>query len=184
MPEKLDYSLPEEIDMQVRDAIPDLFSGKYKSVLYVGANHLRQHFLPDFVKYYQRITVIEVFERNVTYLKEHYGKPNVDIIRGDVRNVGDLVRERFDICFFWHGPEHLERNEIAGMLSTLEQLTNHIVILGMPYGHYMQGPEYENVHESHMWDIYPEDMEAFGYRTDTIGKPDDTLSNMMAWKRL
>ena len=182
---KLDYFLPEEIDAQVRDVIPDLFSGKYKTVLYVGANHLRQHFLPDFIDDYEKVTVIEIFEANVAFLQEKFADYKINIMQGDVRNVDNLVpTDMFDVCFWWHGPEHVSRGEVDDILARLERQTKSLIVLGMPYGHYEQGSEYGNDHECHTWDIYPKYVEVLGYSTNTIGKPDDTLSNMMAWKYL
>ena len=64
----------------------------------------------------------------------------------------------------------------------LESMTNHLVVLGMPYGYYEQGAEYGNDYEIHQWSIYPKDAEKWGYLTHTIGEPDDRAANMMAWK--
>ncbi len=184
IPEKLDYSLPEEIDKQVRSALPDLFSGAYKNVLYIGANYLRQHFLDDFVRDYDRVVILEIFEKNVKYLADKFSGTDVQIIQGDVRNAAKVVNERFDVCFFYHGPEHLQKDETGKVLETLEGITKKLVVLGMPHGHYAQGAEYGNQHESHQWAIYPKDMEEFGYKSDTLGDADDTLSNMISWKHL
>ena len=182
MPEKLDYSLPDEIDKQVRDSLPDLFDGKYKSVLYVGANYLRQHFLPEFVEQYDHIVVLEIYQNNVKYLKEKYRDPKIRIITGDVRDADKMNLGKFDVCFFWHGPEHLHEHETKDILYKLESITKRLIVLGMPYGHYEQGSEYGNDCETHMWDIYPKDMEKLGYSTNTLGEADDTLANMVAWK--
>lgn len=188
MPEDLDYSLPDEMDRQVRDSLPDLFDGRYSSVLYVGANHLRQHFLDYFADKYEEIAVLEIHAKNVEYLMERYSaNAKVSVIQGDVRNVQNIAgrfKKRFDVCFFYHGPEHLARHEVAGVLYDIESITDHLVVLGMPYGHYKQGPEYGNDHEQHLWDTYPRDMRRLGYKTHTLGKADDTLSNMIAWKSM
>ncbi len=184
VPKALDYSLPAEIDMQVRENLSDLFSGTYKSVLYVGANHLRQHFLSEFVSGYDRVVVLEIFPRNVAHLKKNYTDKNTSIIHGDVRDAAGLTSGRFDVCFFWHGPEHLGRDEVGTVLRMLESITDSLVVLGMPYGNYPQGAEYGNKYETHLWDVYPADMERLGYLTHTIGDANDTLSNMMAWKRM
>lgn len=184
MPEDLDYSLPAEIRDQIESNLPDLFSGRYKSVLYVGANHLRQHFLEDFVKGFDKVAVLEIFPENIEKIRKRYSQPNVRLVQGDVRDANKIFAETFDVCFFWHGPEHLEKSETAKVLGMLESMTNEIIVLGMPYGHYEQGPEYGNEHESHKWAIYPKDLDRMGYSTNTMGKPDDTLSNMMAWKHI
>ena len=45
-----------------------------------------------------------------------------------------MAGERFDVCFFWHGPEHLHEDETAGVLRMLEGIINDLILLGMPYG--------------------------------------------------
>lgn len=183
-PKKLDYSLPEEIDAQMKDNLPDLFDTPYQSVLYVGASHLRQHFLLELVEKYKHITILEIYSDNIKYLTEKYTDKKISIIQGDVRDADKLHLDKFDVCVFWHGPEHLHKEEVQKILDKLESLTKHLIVLGMPYGHYLQGSEYGNDYETHCWDIYPEDMANLGYSVNTIGKADDTLSNMMAWKFL
>ena len=179
---KLDYSLPVEIEYQVKNSLPELFSGRFDSVLYVGANQLRQHFLSDFVKLYKHVTILEIFDKNVRYLEKKFMNTNVRIVRGDVRNAKELFTSSFDVCFFYHGPEHLKREETGTVLSMLESMANHIIVLGMPYGYYEQGSEYGNMDEAHLWSIYPKDMHELGYKVNTIGKADDSLANMIAWK--
>ena len=161
-----------------------MFSGKYESVLYVGASHLLQHFLSDFVEWYDTVTVLEIFEENAKYLREMSDacRYQISVICGDVREADRLLQRKFDVCFFYHGPEHLKKEETKDVLPMLESMTNHLVVLEMPYGHYEQGAEYGNYHETHHWDIYPEDMHNLGYETCTLGDADDTLSNMVAWK--
>ena len=173
---------------QVKSTIPDLFEGKYSSVLYIGASYLRQHFLDDFVRMYDRVVVLEIDKKNAEYVRQKFDLPGVTVVCGDVRNTADLMdgegmgRRRFDACFFYHGLEHLPKEDVADVLNTLESITDHIIVLGMPYGHYEQDSEYGNVYERHLWDIYPDDMHRLGYRTYTIGDVDDTSSNMIAWK--
>ena len=181
-PPNLDYSLPEEVDLQVRDHLPELFDGTHHSMLYIGANYLRQHFLQEFVKNYDLVTILEIFEENIKYLKNQYHESNTKIIQGDVRDATKIFSEKFDVCFFWHGPEHLQKDETEKVLGMLEGITRNIIVLGMPHGHYEQGPEYGNDCESHLWDIYPADMQKLGYQVHALGDADDTLANMMAWK--
>ncbi len=171
-------------EQQLRENLPDLFSGAYKSVLYVGANQRRQHFLADFVSGYDRVVVLEIFPENVAHLKKNYTDKNTSIIHGDVRDAASLTSGRFDVCFFWHGPEHLGRDEVGTVLRMLESITDSLVVLGMPYGNYPQGAEYGNEYETHQWDVYPKDMEGLGYHARTIGEANSNQANMMAWKRL
>lgn len=182
VPKELDHRLPAEIDRQVRTALPELFDGTHRTVLYVGASRLRRHFLAEFIEAYDIITILELFEGNVAYLWEKYRDPGIRVIHDDVRRADEIFTERFDVIFFWHGHEHLQEREVCDVLGRLEAMAN-LVVLGMPYGHYPQGPEYGNMHEAHLWHIYPKDIERYGYTVDTLGRPDDTLANMMAWKR-
>ena len=172
------------IEEQLRRALPDLFSGAHRSALYVGANRRRQHFLDDFVDACETVVILEAFPENAQFLREAYEGPGVRVVEGDVRNISALVDERFDACFFWHGPEHLGAGEAPGVLRALESITDHVVVLGMPYGRYYQGDEYRNKYERHLWHIYPEDMRGLGYETSTAGKADDRMGNMIAWKRV
>ncbi len=171
-------------DKQLRGCLPELFSDRYKSVLYVGASHRRQHFLSDFVKNYDSVVVLEIFSENVRYLKEKFTNPHVKIVEGDVRDAARLLPGKFDVCFFWHGPEHLHKEETKAVLDRLEGITTNLIVLGMPYGHYAQGTVYGNTHETHQWDIYPKDMQSIGFQTNTLGDADGTTSNMIAWKYL
>ena len=174
---------PPYVEEQLRRALPDLFSGAHKSALYVGANRRRQHFLDDFVAACERVVIVEAFPENAQFLKEAYGGPGVRVVQGDVRGIAGLVDERFDACFFWHGPEHLGAAEAPGVLRALEAMTDHVVVLGMPYGVRHQGDEYGNAYERHLWHIYPGDMHRLGYETSTAGEADGGMGNMVAWKR-
>ena len=63
--------IQEEREKCVKKCIPDLFSGKYRSVLYVGANQKRQHFLENFENSkYDEIVIIEAFHENFEFLKQ------------------------------------------------------------------------------------------------------------------
>lgn len=143
----------------------------------MGANRRRQHFLDDFIAACDRVAILEAFPENARFLKEAFEGPKVRVVQGDVRHTsGLLAGERFDVCFFWHGPEHLGASEAPAVLRGLEAITNHVVVLGMPYGRYYQGDEYRNKYERHLWHIYPEDMHRLGYEARTgearIPRPD------------
>ena len=175
---------PPYVEEQLRAALPDLFTGAHSSALYVGANRRRQHFLDDLIASCGRVAILEAFPENAQFLREAFEGPGVRVIQGDVRHAsGLLAGERFDACFFWHGPEHLGASEAPAVLRGLEAITNHVVVLGMPYGRYYQGDEYRNKYERHLWHIYPDDMHKLGYETSTAGKVDDRMGNMIAWKR-
>lgn len=156
---------------------------KYKSVLYVGANKRRQYFLDWFEKAnYDKIVVLEAFKENVDCLKANSKgwTPALDIIHGDIRDA-EFTRDRFDVVMFWHGPEHLSQKEITPVLQRLESMAN-VVILGCPYGVYLQGAEYNNPYEEHLSHLYPHVLEKMGYTVDTIGEAGQNTANILAWK--
>ena len=65
--------IQEEREKFIQEWIPELFSQKYDSVLYVGANKKRQHFLDLFEDSgYSKIVILEIFEENVKFLKSKF----------------------------------------------------------------------------------------------------------------
>ena len=164
--------------------IPDLFNGSYSSVLYIGANQRRQHFLDRFEESgYSKIVVLEAFEKNYQFLKEKFeDNPACRVILGRAQEIETLEIGSVDVVFFWHGPEHLHRHEIPPTLDRLEAICSHVMVCGMPFGFYEQGPEYGNPYETHHFHIYPAFLENMGYRTETLGERDQRGSNITAWK--
>ena len=177
----------EERKKYVRKYMPDLFSGKYKSILYVGANPTRQQFLKDFEESgYKRIVILEAFSKNIKFLKEKFERESRhhDWINDDVRNIEKLQLSNFDVVFFWHGIEHLPEKDIEPTLKKLEAITKHLIVIGTPWGSYPQHDKYGNTYEIHQTIIYPPMLKQYGYKTETLGKKDDYGSNITAWKYL
>lgn len=178
--------IQDEREKCVRRCIPDLFSGMYQSVLYVGANQKRQHFLNFFEESnYKRIVILEAFEENYKFLKKKFEtkKPSLyQVILGKVEEIEKFSLDPFDVIFFWHGPEHLAQHQIEPTLKKLESISNYLVVLGMPFGKYEQGSEYGNPFETHLSSIYPPFLQQLGYHTETLGKQDQQGSNIAAWK--
>lgn len=176
----------EAREASVNRCIPDLFGGSYSSVLYVGANQRRQHFLDRFEESgYHRIIILEAFEKNYQFLKEKFEAKNPSTYRvmwGKVQEIENIEIETVDVVFFWHGPEHLQQHEIPPTLSRLEAICNHVIVCGMPFGFYEQGPEYGNPFEMHQFHIYPSFLENLGYQTEMLGDRDQRGSNITAWK--
>lgn len=178
--------IQEERERCVKKYIPELFSSKYKSVLYVGANQKRQHFLKDFQEAkYNKIIILEAFDDNYKFLKKEFEESNPQlykVIHGDIRNIEDFQLQKIDVVFFWHGIEHLPEKDIITTLKKLESKANKIIVLGMPFGYYKQGAEYGNSFEEHLYAVYPSFLEDIGYRTETLGNSDQEGSNITAWK--
>ena len=170
----------------VNRCIPDLFGGSYSSVLYVGANQRRQHFLNRFEESgYRRIIILEAFDKNYQFLKEKFEAKDPHtyrVIWGKVQEIEKMEIGSVDVVFFWHGPEHLPQHKIDPTLSRLEAICNHVIVCGMPFGFYEQGPEYGNPFEAHQFHIYPTFLEKRGYQTETLGERDKRGSNITAWK--
>lgn len=177
------HFIASQMEAQARNCIPDMFSGRYHSVLYVGAGQQTNHFLDYFTESYARVSILEIFSKNVEYLKRMFSGPGIDVVCDDVRNVSRRFSERFDITVFYHGPERLAGFEEAGdILKCLESVTDGTVVLGTPYEYRSDDKYYGNSHDIQRWDIYPEDLRDLGYETDII-RMDDCPSNMLAWKR-
>lgn len=172
-----------ECEQMSRNLATIFEEGRYRSVLYVGANKRRQYFLDWFERAgYSRIVVLEAFKENADCLRADTAgwTGALDIVHGDVREPGCIIGQ-FDVSFFWHGPEHLEESEIKTVLGNLESISS-VVVLGCPYGVYVQGPEYGNPYEKHLSHLYPQFLEGMGYKVDTIGRAGEGSANMLAWK--
>ena len=168
----------------MRRNLPELFGTTYNSVLYVGANQRRQHFVSDFeAAGYERIVILEAFQANYEFLRKKFASsPPYEVIHGDVRNAEEVANGTYDVVFFWHGPEHLHSDEIGPVLAKLERMAGKVIVLGMPHGRYDQGPEYGNPYEEHLAAIYPQFLEDLGYSCETLMEADQRGSNITAWK--
>ena len=179
----------EEREKYIHQWIPDLFSKKkYISVLYVGANKKRQHFLDIFeMTGYSKIVILEIFFENVEFLIEKFKNSKVySIVHGDVRNIDELHFDKFDVIFFWHGIDLLPENDISATIKKLENLGNKLIVLGMPYGRYLKDDTVydNNLNEDHVSPIYPPFLEDLGFEVRTLGLADKIGSSITAWKFL
>lgn len=163
---------------------PDLF--KYKSVLYIGAippeiNNQYDNpeagmaYLKEFKQAEYKITIIEVHLPNYELLvnKHHYEVHHCSI--------EDFNNGKYDVVMWWHGPEHVEESKLLGVLSKLEDIANHLVVLGCPWGRYELGQIHGNPYQEHKAYLYPKSFP--GYETDCIGTVNVPGSNITAVKR-
>lgn len=164
----------EDREKSVRKNIPDLLD--YKSMLYIGANKRRQHFLDWFINAKYDVTIVEAFKENYGYLKEKFKEHKV--IHGDIRTTHV---ENYDVIFYWHGIEHLPFSDIPNILRKLESKCK-LIVLGMPFGVYVQEAEYGNKYEVHESAIYPEFLVQQRYEYETLGDMDQRGANITAWK--
>jgi hypothetical protein len=151
---------------QLREVVPGLFGPG--TLLYVGASVRRAQFLRELMGAGRRVTVLEAHGPNVEHFRSW---PGLQVVEGDVREVGGLVlpEEDYDVAFWWHGPEHVAARELAGTLRKLEERAR-VVVLGCPWGLYPQVGLEGNPFEQHRLALQPEDLQALGYRTWTLGR--------------
>ena len=163
---------------------PDLFN--YKSVLYIGATppeinkqynnpESGMFYLEEFKQAGYEITIVEAYSPNCEPLinKHHYKVHNCSI--------EDFDSGKYDVVFWWHGPEHVEKKKLPGILEKIEEIANHLVVLGCPWGRYKLGPIHGNPYQEHKSYLYPKSFP--GYEIDCIGPVDIPGSNLAAVKR-
>lgn len=169
---------PERLK-QLKHYIPYLF--RTGSILNVGANQIRFDLLPELHQIGREITLLEAWPENV---KHWASDPRLAAtVEGDVRELDKLKLGTFDVVLWWHGPEHIEREELAGTLAKLEAAAEGLVVLGCPWGVYKQGPFMGNPYDEHRASLYVRDFEALGYRVATLGEA-DKQGSLLAWKYL
>ncbi len=162
------------------EAIPSLFMPCTKELLYVSARMDRFDFGEEFRKASYTITVLEIFQPNVDYLRSIPWVKNV--VCGDARTY--QPDKPFDITFWWHGPEHFEQDEIPLILSLMESYTKEMVIIGCPWGMGEQNALRGNPHDIHLSMNDPQFFESLGYTTFTSGVRDVPASTIVAVKCL
>lgn len=171
--------------VQLERVLPRLAAtyGPGHKMLYVGG-HLRYgrnlQILPFFKSLGVVVDIIEIFPANILQLKTYPGIRN--LICDDIRNFASP--EPYDIVCWWHGPEHVTREDFAYTMAKIEQYCTGLVICATPNGRYDQGPEYGNQAERHLAHYTLEDWLAMGWTADAIGIPNQKQGNIIAWKQI
>jgi len=157
---------------------PNIFKGG-DTVLYIGAKGERIDFGKEFSKCGDEITIVEAFRENVLACRRMQFVSKV--IHSDIRSF-QPGKEKWDIVFWWHGPEHVYKSQIESSLSHIERMANKSVVLGCPWGVYGQGAVGGNEFEEHKATIFPKDFERLGYTVEALGKENELGSNITAVK--
>lgn len=163
--------------------LPDPGEARDQTLLYVGANPIRAQFLGELHVAGYIITVLEVFLAYRGWLEAH---PWIDHVRiGDVRDLG-VMAVKWDVTWWWHGPEHVPPHDLSRALGAIERHTADLVVLGCPWGSQPQGEVDGNPFQAHVARPQPEWFESHGYYVRTAGqdgggKPSD---HILAWKYL
>lgn len=164
----------------IRPFLPRLFSDP-GSLLYIGARPDAHAWLPELYEAGHTITVLEIWPENIEGLRDDSRISR--LIEGDARQASQIP-DNFDYIFWWHGPEHLEMEEMRQVLTVLEQKAAKLIALACPWGYYPQGAHKGNIHETHLNYLYPSDFKELGYRVRTDGGADWAGSEIVAWKEL
>lgn len=159
--------------------ISDLLTPPGKA-LYIGASR-RTEGMAELKEAGHEITVLEIWPANVWLTT---ADSRVDhVIEGDMRDIGTMGLPHYDIAFWWHGPEHLRRDDVPPALKELEKLAD-LVIVGCPNGPFPLGPQYGNPHETHVSEWYAKDFEQLGYNTEWLaGRISVPEEHLLAWRR-
>jgi len=159
--------------------LPDV--KEFATVLYVGARPQRQDHLKLFRIPECSVDIVEIWKPNVIKMrtmKDLAWIRNIEV--GDITKY--VPKENYDAVFWWHGPEHVQSEVMESTLKLIESYTNKIIILGNPWGKYLEHSSEKNPYEQHVSHYQPEFFEKFGYVVETHGK-EGPGSNMIAIKR-
>lgn len=163
----------------LRQHLPELW--QLGTLLYIGAAPGRFQCGAELAAAGRELTLLEIW---LPYLELYQDHAYVAYaVQGDVRQVEavGLPHAHYDVAFWWHGPEHIEGSELLPTLTRLEGLAD-LVVLGCPWGEYLQEESEGNPHQAHRSSLYPEDVRRLGYRVATIGQQDRRGSCIVAWK--
>jgi len=152
---------------------------KIKTVLYVGIRPNRADHLSLFNG--KQIYALEIWERNIRIMIENNCWPVCKYFSGDIVNWNTDMK--FDLVFWWHGPEHVEKNKLNEAVANCEKLATQMVVMGCPWGDYLSHEFSKNPHERHVSELEPEFFDQLGYYVEAQGKRGPG-SNLMAIKYL
>ena len=115
-------------------------------------------------------------------------KPNVDAaIAGGCpadkifnASITDESIPKTDCLLFWHGPEHLLKEDFLKILPTLESKYK-VLIFGMPLGEEPQGSAYGNPWEKHISSWYTNEWKELGYEVIEVFD-DQRYPHITTWK--
>jgi hypothetical protein len=127
--------------------------------------------------------VLEIFPENVKRL-EACGVPNIKC--GDVMELRELgYDDAFDIILWWHGPEHMDKDDSRYAIREIEGEVNPngLVLLGSPLGFEKQGTAYGNKHEQHLSAWSESNYKDLEYHTEIVDDtPKRPTPHITAWK--
>jgi len=162
-----------------------------KSILNIGLDaHPDGHsgiWIDWFLKIgFEQICALEYHNPNVVFFENLYrDNPKFSIIHGDVRLASMFIDKKFDISFWWHGPEHIPKSDLKQAFSELERLTNNAIISVCPWGNYYCINNGRYPGDEHHYYPENEDFLDVGLNVFNEGGPKNTgNANIIAYKLL
>lgn len=158
--------------------IPNIMDGKGKKLLYVGGSTSRVYLYDDFIEFGYNIDILEIWTENVEFLRNlgYY------TIQGDVRNVKNIINCKYDVVVWWHGPEHIKKDELKLTLENLESISN-LIVLGCPLNDVIgQNEVGNNPYEEHKWIVQKKDLEELNYNVFVVLRPYYHCNHITAWR--
>lgn len=160
----------------------------FNSVLYIGASarlkrpgiRLKKlYFAEQLAECCDYVDLLEIWPENIEGLKDT--PPFRKLILGDARTIDEHVDQKYDLIFWWHGPEHIYEYEIPRTVEKMKRVCNKHIIFGCPWGIYEQGITYGNPHEEHKSHLQPEFYENLGFLTAVSNQSNHKNGNITAW---
>lgn len=163
----------------LRTALPELWTMGGGTCLYIGASMSRFECVDQLNDLGFELTLVEPFAANADFWR---GSEQFKVVFRDTIQKAMPYLPMFDVVFWWHGPEHVTREEFNTLIRLLPGKAKRLIVLASPWGVCPQSEVYGNTYEIHMISLYEDDYT--GYQTATIGQVDIPGSHLMAWKRI
>lgn len=151
-----------------------------RTCLYIGAHcNGGVSFVPELLHAGYGITVVEAYDKNVDELRAaHAG--TMEIVCDDIRTWEPPTL--YDMVMWWHGPEHLPKDDFSPAMDKVSAIAQQVVIVGCPFGEMEHGNGDDNPYEIHQAALYPKDFEGHGFEVKTFGEADKVGSQLVAMK--
>lgn len=97
------------------------------------------------------------------YIKDFKNPLLRNKIQGDVMNIKNHINQKYDVIFWWRGPEHLKKEDVNKIYPTLLKCANSLLVVGTPWGEMVEKPSYNNIYNAHLSHWTPKELEKIGF---------------------
>ena len=150
----------------------------WKTLLYIGVHpytfgRWNGHYFLEHINANENkieIDIVEMRQKNIDVSKafEVVNKYNINYICARIEDYLKSSVKKYDCIIWWHGPEHLPKEESLKVIMGLEDHCNGIIIMGCPCG---EDP-YDAGYDKHYWVITDKDFADIGYQTLILNRLD------------